>query len=134
MLEVLLGKFIFVLFDLLLCIENDHLNPIRANEEAGGSSTDTESRSNGISTAAVNNNSASSDNGGARPRTRSNDIEAVAIPAASAAAQTPSRVPTDSAPATPSRVANGVAPPTPLPPTETPPSAAAVPEEPLPPG
>jgi len=120
--------------DTKLLLTSSNRNVARANEETGGPSSEAENRSNGVSTAAVNNNSASSDNGGARPRTRSNDVEAATIPAASAVVQTPSRTPNDTAPATPSRVANSVAPPAPLPANETTPSTATVPEEPLPPG
>lgn len=131
--------------DTKLLLTNSNRNVARANGEAAAaaaagesSSADPESRVvNG--TAASNNNPAGSGGdgaGGARPRTRSNDVEAV-IPAAS---RTPNGTPQSSSrtpngtPATGAAVAAAAAP---LPVPAGDPAAAAqvpLPEEPLPPG
>lgn len=97
------------------------------------SSTDAENRPNGTSSTVVSNGSGPSDIGGARPRTRSNDVEAIAIPTATVPL-TPSRTPNGvSIPhvTTPSRVPNGTAPSLPVNEAS---SSTPVIEEPLPPG
>ena len=111
------------------------------NGEAGESSSASESRTNGTPGVPVtNNNAATGENGGgARPRTRSNDVEAVPIPANTSA---PSRTPNGTPQQTPSRTSNGTAAPVPKTETTAPtpapaatPAAAPVgPEDPLPPG
>lgn len=113
----------------------------RVNGEAGESSSTAEIRTNGVAVApTTSNNSAINENGGgARPRTRSNDVETAPIPATTSA---PSRTPNGTPQQTPLRTPNGTAAPAPR--TETtpaPPASAAAPvaappgpEEPLPPG
>lgn len=110
------------------------------NGEAGESSSTTEIRTNGTAVAPVTNSTTGENGGGARPRTRSNDVEAAPIPAVAAA---PSRTPNGTPQQTPSRIPNGtaaVAAATQASRTETAPATPAPsagpagPEEPLPPG
>lgn len=110
---------------------------IRVNGETGESSSTAEIRTNGAAVAPVTNSTTGENGGGARPRTRSNDVEAAPIPAVTGV---PSRTPNGTPQQTPSRTPNGTAAPPPAPRTETtpattaPPAAPAGPEEPLPPG
>lgn len=123
-----------------------HWTISRVNGEVGESSSGAESRANGTTGVVPISNSVtavSENGGGARPRTRSNDVETAPIPVtASSSSRTPNGTPQQ----TPSRTPNGTAaPPVPKPeattsttapatPAAAPPATPAGPEDPLPPG